>query len=236
MAIVSLPPPRPARRAPTTDARAQRALVLACALLCAGAVTAFAPAAHAQAAVPDARTRATRSWRPRRSTARGLALGTGLRASAISTSALAYSPAALALGNLYHIEANIDYISALNTVALGAAAVDSSTSKLGAGISLRGFLSGDDGYNTDAGYDYDGIDGRVGLALALSRCFFARRVGALHQHLERAGPGRRRRRGARRGGRPRERLHDGCIAAHHAGGRAAARCRRRSTSSIATRC
>ena len=39
-----------------------------------------------------------------------LALGHGSRASAISTSALVYSPAALALGNLYHIEGNVDYL------------------------------------------------------------------------------------------------------------------------------
>jgi len=169
MAIVSLPTPRPTRRAFTNSARAQRAWLLACALLCAGAVTAFAPAARAQPC--PTRHACDAQLAAEAVTARGLALGTGLRASAISTSALAYSPAALALGNLYHIEANIDYISALNTVALGGAAVDSSTSKLGAGISLRGFLSGDDGYNNDAGYDYDGIDGRVGLALALSQAF-----------------------------------------------------------------
>jgi hypothetical protein len=104
-------------------------------------------------------------------TPRGLALGTGVRAAAVSTSALAYSPAALALGNLYHIEANIDYLAALDTVALGAAAVDSSTSKVGAGIGLRGFLSGDDGFNNEGEYDYDGLDGRVGVALALSDAF-----------------------------------------------------------------
>ena len=104
-------------------------------------------------------------------TPRGLALGTGVRAAAVSTSALAYSPAALALGNLYHIEANLDYMAALDTVALGAAAVDSSTSKVGAGIALRGFLSGDDGFDAEHRYDYDGLDGRLGVALALSDAF-----------------------------------------------------------------
>jgi hypothetical protein len=110
-------------------------------------------------------------------TPRGLALGTGMRASAVSTSALAYSPAALSLGNLYHIEANLDYMAELDTVALGAGAVDSSTSKVGAGIALRGFLSGDDGFNTDTRYDYDGLDGRLGVGLALSDAF-ALGVGA----------------------------------------------------------
>jgi hypothetical protein len=96
-------------------------------------------------------------------TARGLGLGTGVRASAISTSALAYSPGALSLGNLYHIEGNVDYMSELKTVALGAAVVDSSTSKLGAGIGLRGFLAGEEGLN--------GFDGRLGIALSLSDAF-----------------------------------------------------------------
>jgi hypothetical protein len=95
--------------------------------------------------------------------ARGLALGTGVRASAISTSALVYSPAALSLGNLYHIEGNVDYLSDLHPVALGASVVDSSTSRVGAGISLRGFLSGDNRVG--------GIDGRLGLGLSLSDAF-----------------------------------------------------------------
>lgn len=96
-------------------------------------------------------------------TSRGLGLATGARASSVSTSALAYSPAALALGKLYHIEGNVDYSSFPNTVALGGAVVDSSTSSLGAGLSLRGFLSGEEGY--------DGIDGRIGLGVSLSPAF-----------------------------------------------------------------
>lgn len=95
--------------------------------------------------------------------ARGLGLGTGVRASAISTSALMYSPAALSLGNLYHIEGNVDYLSDLHAVALGAAVVDSNTSKVGAGVALRGFLSGDNRVG--------GLDGRLGLALSLSDAF-----------------------------------------------------------------
>ena len=92
---------------------------------------------------------------------RGIALGTGMRASAISTSALAYSPGALAIGNLYHVEGNVDYMSRFKTTALGAAVVDSSTSNVvGAGFGLRGFLSGQDGYG--------GIDGRLGVGVAAS--------------------------------------------------------------------
>jgi len=95
--------------------------------------------------------------------ARGIGLGTGVRATSVSTSALAYSPGALSLGNLYHIEGNIDYIGVGDAVALGGGVVDSSTSQLGAGIGLRGFLSGDGGY--------DGLDGRLGLGLSLSEAF-----------------------------------------------------------------
>lgn len=93
-------------------------------------------------------------------TARGIALGTGVRASAMSTSALAYNPAALVLGRLYHLEGNIDYSSMYSGAALGAAVVDSSTSRVGAGIAFRGFLSGDVGVG--------GIDGRVALAVPFS--------------------------------------------------------------------
>ena len=92
--------------------------------------------------------------------ARGLALGTGVRATAMSTSALAYNPAALVVGKVYHLEGVVDYMPDLKTVALGGAIVDSSTSKLSAGLSFRGFLSGQGGLG--------GIDGRLGLALPLS--------------------------------------------------------------------
>lgn len=95
--------------------------------------------------------------------ARGMALGTGLRASSVSTSALAYSPAGLAFGRLYHIEGNVDYIPDANGVALGAGVVDSSTSQLGAGVGIRGFISGAGGWG--------GVDGRLGLAFPFSEAF-----------------------------------------------------------------
>jgi hypothetical protein len=91
--------------------------------------------------------------------ARGLALGTGQRASSMSTSALAYNPAALVLGRLYHIEGLVDYMPDLKTVALGGAVIDSATSRVGAGFGLRGFL-GSGGIG--------GIDGRLGLAFPFS--------------------------------------------------------------------
>jgi hypothetical protein len=78
----------------------------------------------------------------------------------MSTSALAYNPAALVAGRLYHIEGLVDYMPDMKTVALGGAVVDSSTGTLGAGLALRGFVSGKDGLG--------GIDGRLALALPIS--------------------------------------------------------------------
>jgi len=92
-------------------------------------------------------------------TARGVGMGTGGRATAMSTSALAYNPAALSIGRLYHVEGNVDYIYG-DTTALGASVVDSSTSSVGAGVSFRGFLSGDNGLK--------GYDGKLGLAFGFS--------------------------------------------------------------------
>jgi opacity protein-like surface antigen len=89
-----------------------------------------------------------------------LALGTGVRATAVSTSALAYNPAGLAVGRLYHVEGIVDYMPDMKTVGLGGAIVDSSTSRLAAGVAFRGFLSG----NTGLG----GFDGRLGLGFPLS--------------------------------------------------------------------
>jgi hypothetical protein len=152
--------PRAGLRARATECLAYRLLVARAAVVAIVSISCgvFAPPRVAA----DYCSRSDKSCPPPVSaeSARGLALGTGMRASAISTSALAYSPGALSLGNLYHIEGNVDYMAQLKTAALGAAVVDSSTSKLGAGLGLRGFLSGDSGYG--------GIDGRLGLAVSLT--------------------------------------------------------------------
>lgn len=142
------------RSAPKQFLRARhflRALSCACVL---------ATAASASAAPPCAELGRDCPLQLHSDTARGVALGTGLRASAVSTSALAYNPAALVLGKLYHLEGSVDYMSAWDAVALGAAAVDSATSRVGAGIAFRGFIAGDEGVS--------GIDGRVGLAFPLA--------------------------------------------------------------------
>jgi hypothetical protein len=72
---------------------------------------------------------------------------------------LAYNPASLVLGKLYHIEGLIDYMPDMKTVALGGAVIDSATSRVGAGFGLRGFVG--------AG-GMGGIDGRLGLAFPFS--------------------------------------------------------------------
>src|SRR6476620_4800205 len=104
----------------------RRKLGLFAALLCASSV--FVSRAHAAPplAVPDCRMLPNAAC-PRAmaaETPRGIALGTGMRAAALSASALAYSPAALAFGHLYHIEGNVDYLGGYDTVALGGAVTD----------------------------------------------------------------------------------------------------------------
>lgn len=93
-------------------------------------------------------------------TARGLALGTGVRASATSTSALAYNPAGLAGGRLYHLETGAMYEPAFGRFITQAAVADSMTSKVAAGMSIRGIFGGDSAEHT-------GVDGRLALALPL---------------------------------------------------------------------
>lgn len=119
--------------------------------LWAGEVSAKTPCAENPRQCPQAASEET---------ARGLALGTGVRASAISTSALAYNTAGLPLGKVYHLEGLFDLQPSKDTIGLGAAVVDSSTSALAAGLSIRGMIeNGREGVN--------GIDAYLGLGLPL---------------------------------------------------------------------
>jgi hypothetical protein len=94
-------------------------------------------------------------------TSRGIAMGTGNRASAASTSAVAYNPAALPMGRLYHIEGFFGYDNDVERWTVGGTIIDSMTNKLAAGLSFRGFLgNGEDGYG--------GLDGRLALGFPLS--------------------------------------------------------------------
>lgn len=111
-------------------------------------------------------------------TPRGMAMGTGARASAISSSATAYNPASLPLGRLYHVEGLFGYEAAFGRWSVGGAVTDSVTNKLAAGASFRGILGGD-----DAGYT--GFDGRLGLGMPLSD---AVAIGLSGRYLS-VGPG-----------------------------------------------
>lgn len=94
-------------------------------------------------------------------TPRGIALGTGVRASTASTNALAYNSANLPQGGLYHIEALTGFEPKFNRWVLGAAVVDSMTSRLAMGASFRGILG-------DSNQGYAGFDGRLGIGFPFS--------------------------------------------------------------------
>ena len=99
--------------------------------------------------VPEARIESTR----------GMAMGTGARASAASTQAQADNPANLVLGGMYHLESFAQYQPQLRAFGWGGAVVDSMTSKLAAGASARGLFGGN-----SAG-DNQGWDVKVGLGI-----------------------------------------------------------------------
>lgn len=97
-------------------------------------------------------------------TARGVAMGTGARASAVSTSALAYNPANMPLGSMYHIDGFASYEPSWGRWVAGASVVDSMTSQLAMGASFRGLISnGEEGYS--------GFDARLGAAYPISDAF-----------------------------------------------------------------
>ncbi len=93
-------------------------------------------------------------------TPRGLALGTGARASASGLSALAYQPAALALQSMYAMEGFVGARPSTGAWVLGAGVVDTVTSQLAAGFSFRSVLG-------DRGDTAVGTDARFGFALPL---------------------------------------------------------------------
>lgn len=115
-------------------------------------------------------------------TPRGLAMGTGARASAASTSSHAYNSAAMPLNRQYHIEALVGYSPSAQQWWLGSAIVDSVTNKLAMGLSFRGLLGSEDD-------SYSGIDGRASIALPLAD-FLALGVGAryISIHSDQQGP------------------------------------------------
>ena len=110
---------------------------------------------------------------------RALSLGSGLRATAASTDAIASNPAGLPFGRLYHLEGSAGYEPNADRWSLGAAVVDSATSALAAGLSVRGILG--NGQKT-----YNGIDGRLGLGFPVSEAV-AIGLGGRYLSLSQAG-------------------------------------------------
>jgi hypothetical protein len=84
--------------------------------------------------------------------ARGVALGTGLRANAVSSQAHVDNPANLPVAALAHLESFTGYQPQLERLAAGATVVDSMTSRLAAGLSARG-LFGDNKAGENSGWE-----------------------------------------------------------------------------------
>ena len=97
-------------------------------------------------------------------TARGMAMGLGARASATSTSGLAYNPAGLSIGRLYHVESSIVYEPQTSRFATNAALIDSYSGPINMGVAFR-YVHG----NGDTGHG--GYDGRVALGVPLGEHF-----------------------------------------------------------------
>lgn len=93
--------------------------------------------------------------------ARGMALGSGMRSASASTQAQAENPANLPVAALYHMESFFAYQPQAKRYGAGASVVDSATSRLAAGLSARG-LFGDN----DSG-DNSGWEGRLSLGMGL---------------------------------------------------------------------
>lgn len=97
-------------------------------------------------------------------TARGLAMGLGARASATSTSGLAYNSAGMSIARLYHIESSIVYEPWASRFATNAALMDSYSGPVNMAVSFR-YVQG----NGDTGHG--GYDGRISLGLPLGDNF-----------------------------------------------------------------
>lgn len=119
-------------------------LTLCCGL---GVVPAFAD----DRVIPEARIESVR----------GVALGTGARASAASTQAQADNASNLVLGGMYHLESFLGYQPTFRRIGWGGSVVDSMTSRVAAGASARGVFG-----DNDAG-DNSGWEAKVSLAFPI---------------------------------------------------------------------
>jgi hypothetical protein len=101
--------------------------------------------------IPEARIESTR----------GMAMGTGARASAASTQAQADNASNLVLGGMYHMESFLGYQPNFRRIGWGGAVADSMTSKVAAGASARGIFG-----DNSAG-DNSGWEAKVGLGIPI---------------------------------------------------------------------
>lgn len=143
----------------------KRGTTRAALIYCAAAVTAFAAAPAAaqtegSSGVIGSGEPTTFAREDTFESARGLGMGSGVRASAAATSALAYNPANLALARAYHIEAFSSIVTSERSWTIGTAVTDSVSSKVAMGTSFRGSF-GDDTR------EYKGWDWRSGVGIAL---------------------------------------------------------------------
>ncbi len=106
-------------------------------------------------------------------TPRGLAMGLGARASATSTSGLAYNAAGLSIGRLYHIESGVGYEPQAGRFSVGGSVIDSYSGPVNAGVNFR-YVHGN-GYEGHGGYD-----GRIALGVPIGENFA---VGATGRYV-----------------------------------------------------
>ncbi|HEY8431089.1 MAG TPA: hypothetical protein VIL20_22070 [Sandaracinaceae bacterium] len=97
-------------------------------------------------------------------TARGMAMGLGARASATSTSGLAYNAAGLSIGRLYHVETAIGYEPGSGRLQFGGSVIDSYSGPVNAGVNFR-YVHGN-GHGGHGGYD-----GRIALGIPIGEAF-----------------------------------------------------------------
>jgi hypothetical protein len=136
--------------ASTFRSRASTTLLV---LGCVGILGISAPT-RADPVVPEARIES----------ARGVAMGTGSRASSASTQAQADNPANLAGPGVAHAESTFGYQPQLKAYAVGASVVDAMTSShIAAGLSSR-FLFGDNSAGENSGWE-----GRLGLGVPIGQ-------------------------------------------------------------------
>lgn len=106
-------------------------------------------------------------------TARGMALGLGARASASSTSGVAYNAAGLSIGRHYHVETVASYHPQAGRLGFGGSLADSYSGPVNMGVNYRYILG-------TSGQGYAGMDGRVAIGIPIGDSFA---VGATGRYM-----------------------------------------------------